>query len=56
MRRSLTQQIRQSRFNVLLTTYEYVIKDRATLAKVRHTAQSLTCNLHIHILSMEGLL
>ncbi|CAI8041926.1 Transcription activator BRG1 [Geodia barretti] len=34
-RRLLTQQIRQSRFNVLLTTYEYVIKDRATLAKVR---------------------
>ena len=34
IRRGLTQQIRQSRFNVLLTTYEYVIKDRATLAKV----------------------
>lgn len=26
--------IRQGRFNVLLTTYEYVIKDKATLAKV----------------------
>lgn len=35
VRRSLTQRIRQSRFNVLLTTYEYVIKDRATLAKIR---------------------
>ena len=30
----MSSQIRQGRFNVLLTTYEYVIKDKATLAKV----------------------
>ena len=34
MRRGLSAQIRQGRFNVLLTTYEYVMKDKATLAKV----------------------
>lgn len=35
VRRSLSFQIRQLRFNVLLTTYEYVMKDKAQLAKVR---------------------
>ena len=30
----MSTQIRQGRFNVLLTTYEYVIKDKATLSKV----------------------
>ena len=30
----MVNQIRQGRFNVLLTTYEYVIKDKSTLAKV----------------------
>ncbi len=34
VRRGLGSQIRQGRFNVLLTTYEYVIRDKATLAKV----------------------
>ncbi len=34
VRRGMSNQIRQGRFNVLLTTYEYVIKDKATLAKV----------------------
>lgn len=34
-RRNMATQIRQSRFNVLLTTYEYVMKDKATLSKVR---------------------
>jgi SNF2 family DNA or RNA helicase len=33
--RSLSAQIRQGRFNVLLTTYEYVMKDKSTLAKVQ---------------------
>jgi len=33
-RKSLAYQIRQGKFNVLLTTYEYVIKDKAVLSKV----------------------
>jgi len=33
--KSLAYQIRQGKFNVLLTTYEYVIKDKAVLSKVR---------------------
>jgi len=35
VRRSLSSQIRQNRFNVLLTTYEYVMKDKAQLSKIR---------------------
>jgi len=34
VRPSLSSQIRQNRFNVLLTTYEYVMKDKAQLSKV----------------------
>ncbi|XP_050435592.1 ATP-dependent helicase brm isoform X2 [Adelges cooleyi] len=34
MRRTLQAQMRSSKFNVLLTTYEYVIKDKAVLAKL----------------------
>ena len=34
VRRGLASQIRQGRFNVLLTTYEYVMKDKAPLTKV----------------------
>lgn len=34
MRRTLQGQMRATKFNVLLTTYEYVIKDKAVLAKV----------------------
>jgi SWI/SNF-related matrix-associated actin-dependent regulator of chromatin subfamily A member 2/4 len=33
-RRHLQSQMRASKFNVLLTTYEYIIKDKAVLAKV----------------------
>lgn len=36
MRRTLQAQMRSSKFNVLLTTYEYVIKDKAVLAKVSY--------------------
>jgi SNF2 family DNA or RNA helicase len=36
MRRTLQAQMRSSKFNVLLTTYEYVIKDKAVLAKVNY--------------------
>lgn len=35
VRRGLVNQIRQGRFNVLLTTYEYVMKDKAQLTKTR---------------------
>jgi len=34
LRRSMQNQMRATKFNVLLTTYEYVIKDKAVLAKV----------------------
>lgn len=36
MRRTLQTQMRSSKFNVLLTTYEYVIKDKSVLAKVNN--------------------
>lgn len=35
-RRLVQTQMRSTKFNVLLTTYEYVIKDKAVLAKVRN--------------------
>lgn len=35
MRRQLQSQIRGTKFNVLLTTYEYVIKDKSVLAKIK---------------------
>jgi SWI/SNF-related matrix-associated actin-dependent regulator of chromatin subfamily A protein 2/4 len=34
MRRNIQSQMRATKFNVLLTTYEYIIKDKAVLAKV----------------------
>ena len=34
-RRSVQGQLRSGRFNALVTTYEYVIKDKATLSKIR---------------------
>jgi SWI/SNF-related matrix-associated actin-dependent regulator of chromatin subfamily A protein 2/4 len=34
MRRNIQSQMRSTKFNVLLTTYEYIIKDKAVLAKV----------------------
>lgn len=34
-RRAIQSQMRSTKFNVLLTTYEYVIKDKGVLAKVR---------------------
>lgn len=33
-RRLVQAQMRSTKFNVLLTTYEYVIKDKGVLAKV----------------------
>uniref|UniRef100_A0A673NPD2 Probable global transcription activator SNF2L2 n=1 Tax=Sinocyclocheilus rhinocerous TaxID=307959 RepID=A0A673NPD2_9TELE len=35
MRRSLVPQLRSGKFNVLITTYEYIIKDKQILAKIR---------------------
>ncbi|XP_056601144.1 probable global transcription activator SNF2L2 isoform X1 [Triplophysa dalaica] len=35
MRRSFVPQLRSGKFNVLLTTYEYIIKDKQILAKIR---------------------
>jgi SWI/SNF-related matrix-associated actin-dependent regulator of chromatin subfamily A protein 2/4 len=35
MRRNIQSQMRATKFNVLLTTYEYIIKDKAVLAKAR---------------------
>uniref|UniRef100_A0AAY5EPW2 SWI/SNF related, matrix associated, actin dependent regulator of chromatin, subfamily a, member 2 n=1 Tax=Electrophorus electricus TaxID=8005 RepID=A0AAY5EPW2_ELEEL len=35
MRRSLVAPLRSGKFNVLLTTYEYIIKDKHILAKIR---------------------
>ena len=34
MRRSAASQIRGGKFNVVLTTYEYVMKDKSVLSKV----------------------
>ncbi|RUS85614.1 hypothetical protein EGW08_006626 [Elysia chlorotica] len=35
IRRALAPQLKSTKFNVLLTTYEYIIKDKATLSKIR---------------------
>ncbi|CAK7243259.1 MAG: transcriptional regulator [Sporothrix thermara] len=35
MRKPLQDKIRQGRFQVLLTTYEYVIKDRPLLSRIK---------------------
>lgn len=35
LRRGFVPQLRSGKFNVLLTTYEYIIKDKQILAKVR---------------------
>jgi len=37
MRRNIQSQMRATKFNVLLTTYEYIIKDKAVLAKASVT-------------------
>ena len=34
VRRNLAQQLKGGKFNVLLTTYDYVIRDKAVLSKV----------------------
>ncbi len=45
-RKNLGGLLRHGKFNVLLTTYEYVIRDKAALAKVRtHQRVSFVCSL-----------
>ncbi len=41
-RRAFVPQLRSGKFNVLLTTYEYIIKDKQVLAKVRSDVQTNT--------------
>jgi len=36
LRRGLQPLLKSGKFNVLLTTYEYIIKDKAILSKVSH--------------------
>lgn len=43
-RRIVQTQMRATKFNVLLTTYEYVIKDKGWLAKVSSTTTTTTQN------------
>ena len=40
MRKSVQPILRTGKFNVLLTTYEYVIKDKAVLSKVGQASHS----------------
>lgn len=56
LRRGLVPQLRSGKFNVLLTTYEYIIKDKHILAKVKHvkapcffTTRSQTFTLLHHL-------
>lgn len=44
-RRTLGNQLRPGHFNVCLTTYEYIIKDRPTLAKIKWAHMSALCPL-----------
>ena len=37
LRRGMVPQLRSGKFNVLLTTYEYIIKDKQILAKVKRS-------------------
>lgn len=39
LRRSVQAQMRASKFNVLVTTYEYIIKDKAVLSKVFYSIE-----------------
>ena len=50
-RKALQAQVRSGKFNVLCTTYEYIIRDKATLAKVRHLSYFATKTLKLGMLS-----
>jgi hypothetical protein len=49
MRRQIQSQMRSTKFNVLLTTYEYVIKDKGMLAKV------ILYPLHLTVFIKQGI-
>lgn len=49
-RRLLSPQLKAAKFNVLLTTYEYIIKDKAALSKVTLNHISFLHKLHNSIL------
>lgn len=42
-RRLLVPQLKAAKFNVLLTTYEYIIKDKAALSKVTQNISTCAC-------------
>lgn len=44
-RRLLVPQLKAAKFNVLLTTYEYIIKDKAALSKVTQNISTYACTL-----------
>lgn len=48
MRRTIQSQMRATKFNVLLTTYEYIIKDKAVLAKVGFLVTFTSHGLLLH--------
>ena len=47
-RRTLQAQIKSTKFNVLLTTYEYIMQDKSTLSKVcrPHSLRNLSNEIH----------
>ena len=47
MRRSAASQIRVGKFNVVLTTYEYVMKDKSVLSKVCSSCASYSAFLQL---------
>ena len=50
MRRSAASQIRAGKFNVVLTTYEYVMRDKSVLSKVGAYVSSVIKNTsHEHV-------
>lgn len=49
-RRAFVPQLRSGKFNVLLTTYEYIIKDKHILAKVACSPVKQGSSAH-HLLS-----
>ena len=46
-RRSVQGQLRAGRFNALVTTYEYVIKDKAVLAKVNNNKTIIKTQFYV---------
>lgn len=49
MRRYTQPILKSGKFNVLVTTYEYVMKDKATLSKVLFSFHSAHFHMHIFV-------